>query len=77
MHLAQRRLRRVTIEAHDVCLKAKYRGMKVSEARKPRQLRDAKTRPRELVADLSLDKEALQLVIRKNGRAAPSADING
>jgi hypothetical protein len=51
--------------------------MKVSEARKPRQLRDAKTRPHELVADMSLDKEALQLVIRKNGRAAPSADING
>jgi putative transposase len=47
--------------------KAKYGGMDVSEAQEARQLRDENTRLRKLVADLSLDKEALQSVIRKNG----------
>jgi putative transposase len=37
------------------------------EAQEARQLRDENTRLRKLVADLSLDKEALQSVIRKNG----------
>jgi putative transposase len=49
-------------------LKAKYGGMDdVSEAQEAKQLRDENTRLRKLVADLSLDKEALQSVIRKNG----------
>ncbi len=47
--------------------KAKYGGMDVSEAQEARQLRDENSRLRKLVADLSLDKEALQSVIRKNG----------
>ncbi len=47
--------------------KAKYGGMDVTEAQAARQLRDENTRLRKLVADLSLDKEALQSVIRKNG----------
>ena len=47
--------------------KAKYGGMDVSEAQEARQLRDENTRLRKLVADLSLDKEMLQAVIRKNG----------
>jgi putative transposase len=47
--------------------KAKYGGMDVSEAQEAKQLRDENTRLRKLVADLSLDKEALQTVIRKNG----------
>ena len=47
--------------------KAKYGGMDVSEAQEARQLRDENTQLRKLVADLSLDKEALQSVIRKNG----------
>jgi putative transposase len=47
--------------------KAKYGGMTVSEAQEAKQLRDENTRLRKLVADLSLDKEALQSVIRKNG----------
>ena len=47
--------------------KAKYGGMEVSEAQEAKQLRDENTRLRKLVADLSLDKEALQSVIRKNG----------
>jgi putative transposase len=47
--------------------KAKYGGMTVSEAQEARQLREENTKLRKLVADLSLDKEALQSVIRKNG----------
>jgi putative transposase len=47
--------------------KAKYGGMDVSEAQEAKRLRDENNRLRKLVADLSLDKEALQSVIRKNG----------
>lgn len=47
--------------------KAKYGGMDVSQAQEARQLREENTRLKELVADLSLDKDALQSVIRKNG----------
>jgi putative transposase len=46
--------------------KAKYGGMDVSEAQEVKQLRDENTRLRKLVADLSLDKDMLQSVIRKN-----------
>src|SRR5579864_3898996 len=47
--------------------KAKYGGMDASQAQEGKQLRDENARLRKLVADLSLDKEALQSVIRKNG----------
>ena len=47
--------------------KAKYDEMDVSQAQEAKQLRDENTRLRKLVADLSLDKEALQSMIRKNG----------
>ena len=47
--------------------KAKYGGMAVSQAQEARQLREENARLKRLVADLSLDKEALQSVIRKNG----------
>ena len=47
--------------------KAKYGGMDVNQAQEAKQLRDENSRLRKLVADLSLDKEALQSVIRKNG----------
>ena len=47
--------------------KAKYGGMDVTEAQEAKQLRDENTRLRKLVADLSLDKEALHSVIRKSG----------
>ena len=46
--------------------KAKYGGMDVSEAEEVKHLRDENVRPRKLVADLSLDKDMLQSVIRKN-----------
>jgi putative transposase len=47
--------------------KAKYGGLEVSQAQELKQLREENGRLKRLVADLSLDKEALQSVIRKNG----------
>jgi putative transposase len=47
--------------------KAKYGGMEVSEARRLRALEDENRRLKQMVADLSLDKEALKTVIAKNG----------
>jgi putative transposase len=59
--------REVGVSKHTLyAWKAKYGGMTVSEAQEAKQLRDENTRLRKLVADLSLDKEALQSVIRKN-----------
>jgi hypothetical protein len=46
--------------------KAKYGGMDVSEAEEVKHLRDETGRLKKLVADLSLDKDMLQSVIRKN-----------
>ena len=47
--------------------KAKYSGLQVNEAKRLRELEDENRRLKEMVADLSLDKEALKAVIRKNG----------
>jgi putative transposase len=47
--------------------KSKYGGMEVSEAKRLKSLEDENRRLKEIVADLSLDKEALKSVIRKNG----------
>jgi putative transposase len=46
--------------------KSKYGGMDVSEAQEVKQLREENARLKKLVADLSLDKDMLQSVIRKN-----------
>ena len=51
--------------------KAKYGGLDVSEAQRLRQMEDENRRLKHLVADLSLDKEALKAVIRKNGWSLP------
>ena len=51
--------------------KAKYGGLDVSEAQRLRQVEDENRRLKALVADLSLDKEALKAVIRKNGWSLP------
>jgi len=60
--------REIGISKHTLyAWKAKYGGMDVSQAQEAKQLREENTRLRKLVADLSLDKEALQSVIRKNG----------
>ena len=47
--------------------KAKYGGMEVGEAQRLKQLEEENRRLKHLVADLSLDREALKAVIRKNG----------
>jgi len=47
--------------------KAKYSGMDVGEAKRLRALEDENRRLKEMVANLSLDREALKAVIRKNG----------
>ena len=60
--------REVGVSTHTIyAWKAKYGGMDASQVQEAKQLRDENTRLRKLVADLSLDKEALQSVIRKNG----------
>jgi len=51
--------------------KSKYGGMEVSEARKLKQLEDENRRLKQLVADLTLDKQALQWVIEKNELSLP------
>ena len=65
--------REVGVSKHTIyAWKAKYGGMDVSEAQEARQLRDENSRLRKLVADLSLDKDALQWVIEKNGWSSRS-----
>ena len=52
--------------------KSKYGGMEVSEAQRLRSLEDENRRLKHLVADLSLDKEALKAIVRKNGWSLPA-----
>jgi len=47
--------------------KSKYGGLEVNEARRMRELERENGELKKLVADLSLDREALKGVIRKNG----------
>jgi len=47
--------------------KSKYGGLEVNEARRLREMEEENRRLKTMVADLSLDKEALKGVIRKNG----------
>jgi putative transposase len=44
--------------------KSKYGGMEVGEAQRLRSLEDENRRLKQLVADLSLDKEALKAIVR-------------
>ena len=55
--------------------KSKYGGMDVSEAQEASGMRDENARLRKLVADLSLDKEALQSVIEKTAGARSDEGI--
>lgn len=45
--------------------KAKYGGMSVSEAQRLKQLEDENRKLKQMVADLMLDKQALQAVLSK------------
>ena len=47
--------------------KKKYGNLGVSEVRELRQMRDENARLKRLVADLTLDKQILQEVLRKKG----------
>ena len=65
--------REVGISKHTIyAWKARYGGLEVSEAQRLRQLEEENHRLKKLVADLSLDKDALQSVIRKNGWSSQS-----
>lgn len=46
--------------------KSKYGGMEVSEARRLKQLEDENRRLKQIVADLTLDNQALKWVVEKN-----------
>jgi putative transposase len=50
--------------------KKKYGGMGVAELRKLRQLEEENVQLKKLVADLSLDKQMLQDVIKKSCKAS-------
>jgi putative transposase len=51
--------------------KSKYGGLEVNEAQRLKSLEDENRRLKQLVADLSLDKEALKAIVRKNGWSLP------
>ena len=60
--------REVGVSTHTIyAWKQKYGGMDVAEAQELKALRDENSRLKKLVADLPLDKDALQFVIKKNG----------
>jgi putative transposase len=46
--------------------KRKYAGLGLSELRELRQLREENAKLKRLVADLSLDRQMLQEIVRKN-----------
>jgi putative transposase len=50
--------------------KKKYGGLGVSELRELQQLKEENTRLKQMVADLSLDKQMLQDVIKKSSKAS-------
>lgn len=52
--------------------KSKYGGLEVSEAQRLKSLEDENRRLKHLVADLSLDKEVLKAIVRKNGWSLPA-----
>jgi putative transposase len=51
--------------------KKKYGGLGVSELRRLRQLEEENFKLKQMVADLSLDKQMLQDVLKKSSKASP------
>ena len=56
----------------DLYLEKQVRGLEVSEAQRLKSLEDENRRLKHLVADLSLDKEVLKALVRKNGWSLPA-----
>ena len=54
-------------------LKKKYGELGTLEIRELRQHREEKTKLRQLVADLSLDRQMLQKIVTKNGKVGATA----
>lgn len=52
--------------------KSKYGGMDVSEAKRLKQLEDENRRLKQIVADLTLDNQALKWVVQKNEFSLPA-----
>lgn len=52
--------------------KSKYGGMDVSEAKRLRQLEEENRRLKQIVADLTLDNQALKWVVEKNEFSLPA-----
>lgn len=66
--------REVGVSKHTLyAWKAKYGGLSVNEAQRLRQLEEENRRLKQMVADLSLDREMLRSVISKNGWSSPAA----
>ena len=55
--------------------KKKYGGLGITELPELRQLKEENVRLRQMVADLSLDKQTLQDVIKKSFETCPEKDI--
>ena len=51
--------------------KKKYGGLGITELRQLRQLQEENARLKQIVADLSLDKQMLQDVLKKSSKGAP------
>jgi putative transposase len=56
--------------------KKKFQGMGVAELRRLRQLEEENRKLKQLVADLTLDKQMLQDVVKKNGETASTTTYN-
>ena len=54
--------------------KKKFAGMGIAEVRRLRVLEEENSKLKQLVADLSLDKQMLQDILRKKAEACSSAD---
>ena len=52
--------------------RSRHGGVEISETQRLRQIEEENRRLKQLVADLSLDREALRAVIRKNGWNMPA-----
>ena len=66
--------REVGVSKHTLyAWKATYGGLSVNEAQRLRQLEEENRRLKQLVAELSLDKELLRSGISKNGWSSPAA----